>query len=195
MRKLFLIGHQYTADLRALSHCGSAPDFPHRTPSPVVDLAEIEGGRVLQATYGAVPARVDRCECFGTVVPGVSGVLLMHTAGDAVHNVERCDLCAKYVSDDDAADVLRALGWRIERETLEPDTDYDDRPPSYLLVLARPVSAPANRHAAYLERLLNSWPVSTVGTDVEINGGDVVEWLGTLREELLSELATYRPAD
>lgn len=47
--------------------------------------------------------------------------------------------------------------------------------------------------AAICSALLSEWPLSTVGTDEEICGGDVVEWLGELRECL--EEATTPPAD
>lgn len=40
----------------------------------------------------------------------------------------------------------------------------------------------------FLESLLVEWPLNTVGLDVDINGGDVVEWLATLRRDVFQAL-------
>jgi hypothetical protein len=138
MKTYFAIGRQYTEDPRALSHCGSAPDFPWRERMPLVDVALFSDAGAWQEThYGMVPARVDRCECWTGVAPGV---LLMNTAGGDVENVERCDLCMTYATDDAAADALRALGWTIEEEEFEFGEDGTPfvAPLFYLVVRARP---------------------------------------------------------
>jgi hypothetical protein len=44
--------------------------------------------------------------------------------------------------------------------------------------------------SSYLRALLTSWPLRTVGTDEEINGGDVVEWLGSFKQDLSALLRT-----
>lgn len=39
-----------------------------------------------------------------------------------------------------------------------------------------------------LRQIRSEWPVSLVGTDQEIDGGNVVDWLGTLAERIDSAL-------
>jgi len=53
----------------------------------------------------------ERCECHNSPLPGV---LLMHTYSDEEENVERCDLCQQYETDEDAADALRGAGWEVK---------------------------------------------------------------------------------
>lgn len=55
------------------------------------------------------------------------------------------------------------------------------------------LGAPADPSAvALLLQLRGEWPLSTVGTEEEIDGGDVVEWLGTLAQQIDATLGAER---
>lgn len=99
--------------------------------------------------------------------------------------LERWEIREQNCLDDQFADP--ELPWR-EIDILREHSELDHEA---AIVVFGETQEEADRRAklivssiSYLNRLLQEWPLNTVGSDEEIDGGDVVDWLGWLHEDL-----------